>query len=105
MATTTVPPGKQGAGDLSDIDGHGATQKRMVGATIIIMLGVLLSRVLGLVRDAVIAAQFGQGYKTDLYNAAFTIPDVIFYLIAGGALSSAFMPEFTEYMERGEKRE
>jgi putative peptidoglycan lipid II flippase len=77
----------------------------MAGATIVIMLGVLLSRVLGLVRDSVIAHRFGQGYDTDVYNAAFTIPDVIFYLIAGGALSSAFIPVFTEYMERGEKRE
>ena len=77
----------------------------MVGATIVIMLGVLLSRVLGLVRDSVIAHRFGQGYDTDVYNAAFTIPDVIFYLIAGGALSSAFIPVFTEYMERGERRE
>jgi len=89
----------------TDTDGHGGAQRRMVGATIVIMLGVLLSRVLGLVRDSVIAHRFGQGYDTDVYNAAFTIPDVIFYLIAGGALSSAFIPVFTEYMERGEKRE
>jgi putative peptidoglycan lipid II flippase len=79
--------------------------KRMLGATAVIMLGVMLSRLLGLVRDAVIANRFGQGYETDVYNAAFTIPDVIFYLIAGGALSSAFIPVFTEYMERGEERE
>jgi putative peptidoglycan lipid II flippase len=79
--------------------------KRMLGATAVIMLGVLLSRVLGLLRDAVIANRFGQGYDTDVYNAAFTIPDVIFYLIAGGALSSAFIPVFTEYMQRNEERE
>lgn len=77
----------------------------MLGATAVIMFGVLLSRVLGLVRERVIAHQFGQGYHTDVYIAAFTIPDVLFYLIAGGALSSAFIPVFTEYMERGETRE
>ena len=105
MATTTVPPGRQGTADLSDVDGHGSTQKSMATGTIVIMLGVLLSRILGLVREGVIAAKFGQGYNTDVYRAAFTIPDVIFYLIAGGALSTAFIPVFTEYMQRGEKRE
>ncbi len=106
MATTTTRPlGGVTAADGSDGDGSGGVRRRLFGATIVIMLGVLLSRLLGLVRDGVIAAKFGQGYATDVYNAAFTIPDVIFYLIAGGALSSAFIPVFTEYMERGERRE
>ncbi|HLJ56813.1 MAG TPA: lipid II flippase MurJ, partial [Chthonomonadaceae bacterium] len=82
----------------STANGHGAG-KRMVQGTLVIMAGVLLSRLLGLVRVSVIAHQFGQGYSTDIYNAAFTIPDVIFYLIAGGALSSSFIPVFTEYIE------
>lgn len=77
----------------------------MLGATIVIMLGVLLSRLLAIVREAVIAHQFGGGRSTDLYNAAFDVPDIIFYLIAGGALSSAFIPVFTEHIERGEERE
>ncbi len=106
MSTTKPPPADQSdpSGRPSS-DGHDGVQKRMFGATIVIMLGVLLSRVLGLVRDSVIAHKFGQGYSTDIYNAAFTIPDVIFYLIAGGALSSAFIPVFTKYIERGEERE
>ena len=102
MNTTKPPPDDPGGPGKGGQEG---AQKRLMGATILMMLGVLLSRVLGLVRDSVIAHKFGQGYATDIYNAAFTIPDVIFYLIAGGALSSAFIPVFTEYMERGEKRE
>ena len=69
------------------------------------MVSILLSRVLGLVRDRVVAHQFGQSFQTDVYNAAFTIPDIIQYLIAGGALSSAFIPVFTDYMEKGKRNE
>ena len=118
MNTTKSPPADADkSSDGSGSGGNDGAHKRMMGATILMMLGVLLSfastihcrwilsRVLGLVRDSVITNKFGQGYSTDIYNAAFTIPDVIFYLIAGGALSSAFIPVFTEYIERGEKRE
>ena len=52
------------------------------------MVAVLLSRVLGLIRDRVIAMKFGQGFETDAYNAAFTVPDLLSYVIAGGAISS-----------------
>jgi len=69
------------------------------------MTGILLSRILGFVRDRVIAHQFGQGRETDIYNAAFTIPDLLFFLIAGGALSSAFIPVFTEYISTNREKE
>ncbi len=59
---------------------------------------LFLSRVLGFVRDMVITARFGQDALTDAYYASFQIPDLLFYLIAGGALSSAFIPVFSEYI-------
>lgn len=62
------------------------------------MASLFLSRVLGLVRNAVIAAMFGQSLTTDAYIQSFKIPDLIFFLVAGGALSSAFIPVFTEYL-------
>src|SRR5688500_5715506 len=71
----------------------------------IMMLAILGSRILALVRNAVISGQFGQGYDADLYTAAFMVPDLLFYLIAGGALSSAFIPVFTEKITRGEEKE
>ncbi|MCS6775049.1 MAG: murein biosynthesis integral membrane protein MurJ [Chloroherpetonaceae bacterium] len=79
--------------------------RRVAGATVLMMAGILLSRVLGLIRDRVIAHRFGQGIETDVYNAAFTVPDLLFFLIAGGALSSAFIPVFTEYIAHGQERE
>ncbi len=59
---------------------------------------LLLSRVLGLVRNAVMTSQFGLQLDADSYQLAATIPDMIFMLIAGGGLSSAFIPVFSEYI-------
>ena len=67
------------------------------------MAAILLSRLLATVRDMVISGLFGQGRNTDIYTAAFNLPDLLFYLIAGGVLSSAFLPVFVEYMSGGEK--
>lgn len=70
------------------------------------MVGFLfLSRLLGQLRDTVISVQFGQNALTDAYRAAFSVPDLLFFLIAGGALSSAFIPVFTSYWTRGEESE
>ena len=52
---------------------------------------LFLSRFLGLVRDMVIAGKFGAAHRPGAYRLAFQIPDLIFYLIAGGALASAFI--------------
>ncbi len=64
------------------------------------MFFVLVSRLLGLLRDMVIAHEFGISVSTDAYNAAFKIPDLLMYLLAGGALSSTFIPVFSEYLHR-----
>jgi putative peptidoglycan lipid II flippase len=69
------------------------------------MLSLLLSRVLGLVRDAIILGKFGSNGFTDAYFQSFAIPDILFFLIAGGALSSAFIPVFSEYLHTERERE
>lgn len=66
---------------------------------------ILLSRILGQVRDTIISTRFGQNEITDAYRAAFSVPDLLFFLIAGGALSSAFIPVFTKYWSTGEEEE
>src|SRR2546426_3419638 len=60
----------------------------------------LLSRVLGLAREQVMAALFGAGFATDAFNVAFRIPNLLRDLFAEGAMSSAFVPIFTEYHEK-----
>jgi putative peptidoglycan lipid II flippase len=69
--------------------------------TAIVAGAFILSRVLGLVREAVIARQFGASGQLDTYIAAFRIPDALFLLIIGGAVGSAFIPVFTELMSKG----
>jgi putative peptidoglycan lipid II flippase len=56
-------------------------------AAALMMASVFLSRILGYARDAVIAYQHGATPETDAYFTAFTIPDFLNYLLAGGALS------------------
>ena len=67
------------------------------------MVTFLVSRLLGLLRDVVISAQFGTSGSYDAYVAAFRIPDIIYTLIAGGILVSAFVPTFTDYLAREDR--
>lgn len=60
----------------------------------------LVSRVLGFVRDAVIAATFGAGLATDAFFVAFRIPNLLRRLFAEGAFSQAFVPILAEYKSR-----
>lgn len=72
--------------------------RSVAAAAGIMVAAILASRVLALVRDMVVSYYFGAGMVTDAYKAAFSLPDLLYYLIAGGALSSAFIPVFTEYL-------
>lgn len=71
----------------------------------IMTVSMLLSRLLGMSRDSVMIAQFGYGLASDAYSIAVQIPDLIFMLIAGGGLSSAFMPAFSDFWHKGKQRE
>ncbi|MBI4291771.1 MAG: murein biosynthesis integral membrane protein MurJ [Betaproteobacteria bacterium] len=61
----------------------------------------LVSRILGFVRDAVIARMFGAGLATDAFFVAFRIPNLLRRLFAEGAFSQAFVPILSEYKARG----
>jgi putative peptidoglycan lipid II flippase len=58
----------------------------------------MTSRILGLVREQVIASLFGASAATDAYNVAFRIPNLVRDLFAEGAMSAAFVPTFTKYL-------
>jgi len=61
------------------------------------------SRILGVVREQVIAAYFGAGFATDAYQVAFRIPNLLRDLFAEGAMSAAFVPTFTRLLTRSGK--
>src|SRR5690554_3227367 len=81
------------------------SNSQILKATGIIMIAMMLSRILGYARDVIIYSKFGQNYYTDAYNAAFSVPDLIYYLLVGGALSSAFIPVISGYIAKNEKDE
>src|SRR5687768_11888868 len=68
----------------------------------LVVIGFILSRVLGLVRDIIVAALFGQ---VDVFFAASQPPETVFYVIAGGALGSAFIPTFVGYLAKDQRDE
>lgn len=78
-----------------------STTRRLSFAAALLVFTVLLSRVLGFIRDAVIAALFGATGSTDAFFAAFTIPDWLMYLVAGGTLSVTFIPIYTRHLRSG----
>jgi putative peptidoglycan lipid II flippase len=73
---------------------------RFVAAAVILAASVMLSRVLGFVREAVLADRVGAGVEMDAYRAAFQIPDMLNYFLAGGALSIAFIPMYARVLGR-----
>ena len=105
MATTTVQPPTGPAAPTPPGAGGGPSKSSgMVKATALMMVTVLLSRILGVLRDAIISHYFGRGPQTDAYNAAFTVPDLLFYLLQSGALSSTIVPILTEYRSQGKDK-
>ncbi len=79
--------------------------RRLALNTAIVGGAFIISRVLGLVREAVIARQFGTSPRYDAYVVAFGVPDTLFLLIIGGAVGSAFIPVFTALERKGKSRE
>lgn len=70
-------------------------------ATLIVTGALMLSRVLGLFRTSLFASVFGSkadALNADAFTNAFAFPDMLFTIVAGGALASAFIPVFTNYL-------
>lgn len=67
----------------------------VTAAAFLVAASSLISRLLGILRDRILAGQFGAGDTLDIYYAAFRIPDLIFNLLVLGALSAGFIPIFT----------
>lgn len=74
-------------------------------AAAIISASYMISRLLGLFRDRLLISTFGKGMALDAYNAAFTLPDLLFTLLVSGAFAVAFIPVFSEYLKKDDKKE
>ena len=74
-------------------------------AALVVSAGILLSRVLGMLRNVALAGLLGNTAAGDAFQAAFVIPDVLFYLMAGGYLTVTFIPIMTRHMVNGDPEE
>jgi putative peptidoglycan lipid II flippase len=80
-------------------------QHSAFSATLLLMSAIMLSRVIGYVREAYIAYAFGAGPATDAYVAGFTIPDWLNYLVAGGTASITFISIYTRFLAEDKEDE
>jgi putative peptidoglycan lipid II flippase len=81
-----------------------ATRRRLGMSAVIFGVATGLSRVLGLVREMVAGYYFGVGGRINAFTVAFQIPNLVRALVADAALSSAFVPVFSELLEKGERK-
>lgn len=78
------------------------SRQKMGAAALIMAFSVLVSRFMGLFRDKIISWQFGAGGETDIYFAAFVVPDFLNYLLAGGYVSITLIPLLSRRFEEDE---
>ena len=81
----------------------GVPARRLAWATALFSAATGLSRVLGLAREVVVANYFGARGPINAFTIAFQIPNLVRALVADAALSSAFVPVFSELLEKGER--
>ncbi len=80
------------------------TLSSILSTASLVAIFFVVSRVTGILRDIVILAEFNLSAELDAYQAAFRIPDMIFEVVAGGALGSAYLPAFTRVLHRAGSR-
>ncbi len=79
--------------------------KKVGIASAIMMTSVLLSNLIGLVREMVIAYFRGAGREVDAYQLSFLIPEILNHILASGFLSITFIPIFSRYLSKNNERE
>ena len=83
-------------------EAQSSVSHKMVGSSLTVGSMTMLSRVMGLVRDVVLARFFGAGGHADAFFVAFRIPQFLRRLFAEGAFAQAFVPVLSEYRQTRE---
>jgi putative peptidoglycan lipid II flippase len=96
----TQPGTDEDAANAQQEETRSQRNRQLARSTLIVMFFFGLSKVLSLVQTVIIAAVFGVGPEWDAFVTANRLPEIIFTLIAGGALSHAFIPIFSSYLAR-----
>ncbi len=80
-------------------------QTNILSAAFVIMITIIFSQLLGLVRQRLLVSIFGASDTLGVYLASSRLPDFLFQLTIAGALSSAFIPIFSNYLEKGKEKD
>jgi putative peptidoglycan lipid II flippase len=80
-----------------------SADRQIARAAGVVMVGFVLSSLTGLVKWVLVSRGFGTGLEIDAFNAANRVPDLLFSLMAAGALGSAFIPTFTDFLTREDR--
>lgn len=115
QATQVLKPTAQpGAPSVDRIDGQPAAGEAppaprraapsMAASAVIVGLAFVMSRLLGLGREVILANAFGTGPEMDAYVSSFRIPDLLFMVVMAGAFGAAFIPVFGEYLTNGDQQ-
>ncbi len=103
VAGDVVLSGEAATSDLSESSSARLGGRAIALAGVVVVAGVVLSRLLGWARASVFLAEFGtQDGRLDAFNAAFRIPDTLFQLVAAGAVGSALVPVASALLAGGE---
>ena len=92
------------AADSPEASARGGQHRRLARSTLIFSVATGLSRILGLVREMVAAYYFGINGKINAFTVAFQIPNLVRALLADAALSGAFVPVFSDLIEKGDRK-
>ena len=94
--------------NAASTEGNGAAlakqRPRLARSTAIFSLATALSRVLGLIREMVASYYFGAAGRINAFTVAFQVPNLVRALVADAALSSAFVPVFSDLIEKGDRK-
>ena len=78
--------------------------KKLTGAAGLVMFATLLSRMTGFLRTVLITTKMMPMGYSDEFILAFTLPDLVYDLLAGGAIAAAFVPTLSTYLTKGKER-
>src|ERR1044071_1510679 len=74
-------------------------------ASFLVGAGILLSRIVGLIRERVVATYFGTGLHADVFSAGLRMPNVLQNLLGEGTLSASFIPVYSELLGQGRTKD
>lgn len=98
-------PVHEGPRRIAASSSDASVRHNMTAATIIMMIGLLLSKISGQLREILIAPVLGYGVVSDAYLIGFQVPDLFYQLLVGGAIQAAITPSLAASLEKKQERE